>query len=590
VNAADLIAEFLLRLGVRHAFGVGGANIEDLFAAVQRRRPRLTAVLCKHEHAAGTAADAYARLSGGLGVVLVTSGGGAMNLVHALAEARASRVPLLALVGEPPIAQQGHGAFQDTSGQGGSIDAYSIFHALTPDCIRIREPRELLAWLAHVGSIPIADWTGPRVLLLAKDIQRAEIVPPPCFFERVHARARRAAASPMTELVRLLAQPPVTVIAGAEVARQGAQTELARLVRRLDARVTVAPDARDAFANDDPRFAGVVGAMGHASATRALAEARSILLVGTRLPVLERLGLEACLSDKNVACLGREAPFVECSSWIDCGGNLAAELGALCAELAPAPAAGSEPASARSATPPAASSLAARPSSALDSRTALELLAGSVPEGATVLVDAGNAGASAVHYLRAPRRGRWLLAMGMAGMGYSYGAAIGAAFATGRRVFVVSGDGAFFMHGLEVHTAVEHDLPITYLVLDNAAHGMCLVREQLLLGESSGYNVFRRSRLGAGLAAMFPGLTAFDCCSAEQLEQALAQCRELAGPCLLSVRLPEVEVPPFAAFERARALGVTSVARGNERQRAEPMRAENKRAQSRRAQSSGAGR
>src|SRR6188768_2583406 len=107
MNIAELLSECLIRLGVRHAFGVGGANIEDLFLAIQRRRPRLRAVLCKHEHAAGTAADAYARLTGGLGVVLVTSGGGAMNLVHAVAEAKASRVPLVALVGEPPTDQRG---------------------------------------------------------------------------------------------------------------------------------------------------------------------------------------------------------------------------------------------------------------------------------------------------------------------------------------------------------------------------------------------------------------------------------------------------------------------------------------------------
>jgi acetolactate synthase-1/2/3 large subunit len=191
----------------------------------------------------------------------------------------------------------------------------------------------------------------------------------------------------------------------------------------------------------------------------------------------------------------------------------------------------------------------------------LGLLQKSWPETATVLIDAGNTGASAVHHLHAPRSGRWLLAMGMAGMGYTYGAAIGAAFATGRRVFVVSGDGAFFMHGLEVHTAVEHQLPITYLVLDNAAHGMCLVRERLLLGESSGYNGFRRSHLGAGLSAMFPGLPACDCSSQEQVAQALARSRDAGGPCFVSAQLPEVEVPPFAAFASARERGLLTIER-----------------------------
>jgi len=58
-TGAQVIASSIESLGVEHVFGVGGANIEDLFLAVQQRRPRLTAILAKHEHAAGTAADAW---------------------------------------------------------------------------------------------------------------------------------------------------------------------------------------------------------------------------------------------------------------------------------------------------------------------------------------------------------------------------------------------------------------------------------------------------------------------------------------------------------------------------------------------------
>jgi acetolactate synthase-1/2/3 large subunit len=567
LNVADLLSECLVRQGVRHAFGVGGANIEDLFLAVQRRRPRLSAVLCKHEHAAGTAADAYARLTGGLGVVLATSGGGALNLVHALAEARASRVPLLALVGEPPLGQQGRGAFQDTSGRGGAVDAAAVFSAVTPDCTRISEPRQLLPWLERIGGTPVSQWPVPRVLLLAKDLQRAELEVPSGLLQRLEpARELRPAPDPQLDLAaQALTASPVVVIAGVEVARRNARAELERLVQCLDARVLVAPDARDAFANDDPRFAGVVGAMGHASALQALARSRSVLLVGTRLAFLERLGVEACLEGKSIVQLGSQAPFVPCQVRIESGENLATDLLHLSRRVqeqrlppgdngAPAQLALAEP---ETPEPP----LTETAHASLRSETALKLLAKTWPEAATVLIDAGNAGASAVHYLGAPPGGRWLLALGMAGMGYTYGAAIGAAFATGRRVFVVSGDGAFFMHGLEVHTAVEHHLPITYLVLDNAAHGMCLVREQLLLGETSGYNGFRRSYLGAGLAAMFPGLPGFDCDSLEQLERALLHSKNTEGPCFVSVQLPEVEVPPFAAFASARARGVRTIER-----------------------------
>ena len=185
-----------------------------------------------------------------------------------------------------------------------------------------------------------------------------------------------------------------------------------------------------------------------------------------------------------------------------------------------------------------------------------------MPAGSVVLVDAGNTGATTAHYLRVPRAGRWLLAMGMAGMGYTFGAAIGAACATGQRCTVLAGDGAFFMNGLDIHTAVEHDLPITYVVFNNRAHGMCLVREQLLLRENAGYNTFRRSHIGAGLAAMFPRLPACDCRTLEELAGALERAMHIQGPSVIAVELEDVEVPPFAAFQRATSEGITTVSRG----------------------------
>jgi acetolactate synthase-1/2/3 large subunit len=189
----------------------------------------------------------------------------------------------------------------------------------------------------------------------------------------------------------------------------------------------------------------------------------------------------------------------------------------------------------------------------LDSLAALEAVERAAPEGSILLVDAGNTGASAAHVLRPSRTGRWLIALGMAGMGYTFGGAVGAALASGKRCIVLAGDGAFFMHGLEIHTALEHGLPITYVIFNNNAHGMCLVRERLLLKADAGYNSFRGSHLGAALGAMFPGLEARDCGTLAELEAALARSVASPGPCVIGVELKAVEVPPFAPFQRAGA-------------------------------------
>jgi acetolactate synthase-1/2/3 large subunit len=553
MNVAELIADAIVALGVRHVFGVGGANIEDVFSAVQRRQPETQVVLNKHEHAAGTAADAYARLTGGVGVVLVTSGGGAMNLVHALAEAYASRVPLLAIVGEPPTELQGAGAFQDTSGKSGSVDAAAVFRGVTQFCARVEQAADAPGLLATALDAA-TELAGPAVLLIAKDRQRAE-VPSGARSAIERPKPRSPAVDP--ELSRraadLLHAGPTVVFAGSEVSRSGAREELVRLAERLDALVCVTPDARDAFPNDSARFLGVCGAMGTPRVARAVTAARTCLLAGTRLPLLARQGLEPLLAEKSLVSIGREAPFVMRERTFHVASCVAAGLRAINAELG----------AANVVDPPSLS-----PANALDTdgplsvRLALAAVERRLPHDGIVLVDAGNTGAAAAHQLRLPSQARWLLAMGMAGMGYSFGAAVGAALATGKRCTVLAGDGAFFMNGLDVHTAVEHALPITYVVFDNRAHGMCLVRERLLLHENAGYNTFGSSHLGAGLGAMFPRLLAFDCRSVAELDAALERARGAPGPVFVSVELEEVEIPPFAALQAANTDGALSVPRG----------------------------
>jgi acetolactate synthase-1/2/3 large subunit len=551
-SGAELIAAQLAALGVRHVFGVGGANIEDLFLAVQRRRPGLTAVLGKHEHSAGTAADAYARITRSLGVTMTTSGGGAMNLVSALAESYASRVPVLAIVGEPPTALQGRGAFQDTSGRGGAVDAQAVFRAVSTWCERAGSAEDLPQLVQSAARAALAH-SAPAVLLVAKDLQQARCTTPAqgdvVSREPLRMPADPEVASDLLVRARVMLQArPIVIIAGDEVGRAGASPDLARLAALVDAKVAVTPDGRDAFDNRDARFLGVTGAMGHPSVARALAEARALLVVGTRLPLLARLGHEAGFQATPMLVIGREMPCVSPPGALHVATGVAGGLRGLVALFQEGPAttrAGAEPAAAAIESTPASNQ------EAWESGTVVRLLDRLVPEDSIVLVDAGNTGAQAVHHLSAPRRGRWIVAMGMAGMGYTFGAAIGAAFAAGTRVVVLAGDGAFFMHGLDVHTAVEHRLPVTYVIFNNRAHGMCLIRERLLLGRESNYNMFSESHIGHGLAVMFPGLVATDCSTSSELEEALARALALPGPSVVCARLAGVEVPPFAPFRAA---------------------------------------
>ncbi|MFF5189372.1 thiamine pyrophosphate-binding protein [Streptomyces sp. NPDC000345] len=550
VRLVDYLVAELARAGVTHVFGVGGANIEDLYDAVHRCGT-VRGIVAKHEFSAVTMADGYARTTRRIGVVAATSGGGAMNLVPGLAEAHASRVPVLALVGQPPTGQEGHGAFQDSSGKAGSFDAREVFAPVSRFCARVDDADSLAELLPRAVAAAQADPRGPAVLLLPKDVQRAQIQMPgrgagskPCVPTPTTPAARLDGATLTTVSDTLRKAGRVLVVAGEDVAAADAGTELAELARRLGAWVAVTPDAKDVFDNRDPRFAGVAGVMGHANVEDCLRQADVCLLVGTRLPLLARGGLERALATTDVVCLGPEPPFVAGTAL---GGNLRDALRAVTGRLPPGP---------RPCPPHAGPLPASVPSRLSQARgqtipyvQAVAAVEAALPQDAHVFVDAGNAGASAVHLLPAPRHGRFVVAVGMGGMGYTFGAGLGAALATGRRTYVVAGDGAFFMHGMEVHTAVEYAAPVTFVIFNNNAHAMCALREEFFQGGVRNDDLFARTDLAAGVAAAFPSLYATGARDAAQLRTALLRGNAGSGPAFVAVNCDPREIPPFLPFQ-----------------------------------------
>ena len=171
-RVVDHIVGHLATIGVDHIFGVDGANIEDLYDAAFFQ-PDITAVLAKHEFSAATMADGYSRSGGGLGVVAVTSGGSALNLVAGLGESFTSRVPVLALVGQPATTMDGRGSFQDTSGRNGSLNAEALFSEVSVFCRRVQTPADIASALP--AAVAAARTGGPAVLLLPKDVQQSNV-------------------------------------------------------------------------------------------------------------------------------------------------------------------------------------------------------------------------------------------------------------------------------------------------------------------------------------------------------------------------------------------------------------------------------
>jgi acetolactate synthase I/II/III large subunit len=551
-RVVDHIVDRLTAIGVDHIFGVDGANIEDLYDAAHFHTG-ITAVLAKHEFSAATMADGYSRSGAGLGVVAATSGGGALNLVAGLGEALASRVPVLALVGQAPTTLDGMGSFQDTSGHNGSLNAEAVFSAVSVSCERVLTPAGIDSALTR--AIAAARTGGPAVLLLPKNIQQGRVDGPHNGHAGGHVDPDPRPIGNPHPIVGVLrnAAGPVTIIVGEQVARDNARAELEALRAVLRARVATVPDAKDVAGTPglgSSSALGVAGVMGHPGVIEAVADSAVCLVVGTRLSITARTGLDDALSTVRTVSIGSAPPYISCTHvhTDDLRGSLRMLIHALSGPGRPLGVRVPDSMPRRELTPPPYSGPGVR------YRDAMAVLDGALPDGTDVVVDAGNTGAAAIHYLPARRDGRFAVALGMGGMGYSFGAGIGMAFGranTGRpggRTVVIAGDGAFFMHGMEVHTALHYRLPVTFVLLNNNAHAMCVTREQLFYEDLYSYNRFLPSRLGAGLAAMFPGLTAVDVTDLDGFAAAMRAALDIDGPAVVSVECAADEIPPFAPF------------------------------------------
>jgi acetolactate synthase-1/2/3 large subunit len=554
-RVVDHVVAHLAANGIDYIFGVDGANIEDLYDAAYFRDD-ITAVLAKHEFSAATMADGFSRSGAGLGVVAATSGGGCLNTLPGLGEAFASRVPVLALIGQPPTTLDGRGSFQDTSGRNGALDAEALFSAVSVFCERVVRPEDIVTALP--AAIAAARTGGPAVLLLPKDIQQSSLM---------HGAGSNGVG--IEPAVAQLGDPdaiayalrradgPITIIAGEQVARDDARAELEQLRAMLRARIATVPDAKDVAGTPglgSSSSLGVTGVMGHPGVATAIADSALCLLVGTRLPVTSRAGLDDVLASVPVLSIGSASPYVACSHvhTDDLRLSLSMLRDALFGDGRPLGVRVPDAVPQTELQPPRFSGAGIR------YRDAMTELDAALPDGTDIVVDAGNIGASAIHYLTARRDGRFIVALGMGGMGYSFGAGVGVAFGREsaraqddpqrRRTVVIAGDGSFLMHGMEIHTALQYRLPVTFLLFDNHAHAMCVTREQKFYDDLYSYNRFGPSRFGAGLATMFPGLHSVDVDDIGQLPGALRTALAVDGPSVVSIECSADEIPPFAAF------------------------------------------
>lgn len=517
-NGGDLVTETLTALGARVAFGIPGQHALGLFDAL-RRAPELRFVSSRVENNAAFAADGHARLTGEVTPLLVSTGPGALLTLASLQESRAASAPVLVISSQIPRA-----------GLGGSRRGYlhelpeqsASFANVTKSAVTVRHASQIPSALAEAWRTAAAAPAGPVLVEIPQDVLLEPTVVPPV----ADVNPVPAPLAPRSELVdeaaRLLdeARRPV-VLAGGGVSRSGGQKALLELSEALQAPVATTFGGKDAFPWEHPL--SLQSWIEDRHTTDYLEGADVLLVVGSGLGELSSnyhtfvpkgrvVQVEADLGklESNVPALGIH-------------GDAALTLTGLAERVSPRdrdPEVAAEVAGvkARVARRLAEQDLAAEQALLASVRAAL-------PDGAPSFWDM-----TVLAYWAwsawDPRGGQAHSAQGSGGLGYGFPAALGAA-ATGRGpVLAVSGDGGAMYSIAELATARQHDLDVTWLIVDDGGYGILREYMEGAFGEATHTELTRPDFVA--LAASF-GVPA-TLTTPERVEEDLAAALAEPGP------------------------------------------------------------
>jgi acetolactate synthase-1/2/3 large subunit len=548
-TGGELLVANLLAQGATHAFGVPGESYLPVLDALYDVADRLAFVVCRQEGGAAYMAEAYGKLTGRPGIAIVTRGPGATNAAVGVHTAAQDSTPMILLVGQVGTDFIDREAFQE-------IDYRRMYGGVAKWAAQVDRVERIPEYVAQAYRTALAGRPGPVVLALPEDVlaARAEVEDAP----RVQAIAIAPSARDVERAGALLraAKRPLMLVGGSRWDR-GACAALADFAERTRLPVACAFRHQDLFDNRHPLYCGDVGIGIHPQLAARVRNADVLLVVGERLGEITTSGYTLLAAPVPRQTLIHVHPG-------------SAELGrvyqpalavnatplefieALAAELGPPPAEWRDVAAAAHAELEAWR--APRPvPGAVDLWQIVRWLDQRLPDDAIVTNGAGNY-ATWIHRLYRYRGYRTQLAPYSGSMGYGVPAAVAAKIVHPERVVLSwNGDGCFQMNGQELATAVQHELAIVFVVIDNGMYGTIRMhQERSYPTRVSGTALVNPDFASLARACGAHGETVV--CTAEFMP-AFERALEAQRPTLLHVRLDPQAVTMNATLDELRAAG-----------------------------------
>ncbi|WP_318516087.1 acetolactate synthase 3 large subunit [Photobacterium leiognathi] len=477
LSGADMIVRSMIDQGVKHIFGYPGGSVLDIYDALHEKSD-IEHVLVRHEQAAVHMADGYARATGEVGVVLVTSGPGATNAITGIATAYMDSIPMVVLSGQVMSSLIGNDAFQE-------CDMVGISRPVVKHSFLVTKPEDIPAIIKKAFYIASTGRPGPVVVDIPKDMLNPAEAYPYQYPESIALRSYNPTTQGHKGQIKrgvkalLCAKKPVLYVGGGAI-MSSCSEQLIELAESLNIPVVNTLMGLGAFPGTHKQCLGMLGMHGTYEANMAMHNADLIFGVGVRFDDRTTNNLEKYCPDATIMHIDIDPSSISktVSADIPIVGSADTVLNQMLKQLKE-----HEVKNEQSAIDQWWQEISTwRDRQCLNYETSnerikpqqvIEALHRLTNGDAYVTSDVGQHQMFAALYYPFDKPRRWINSGGLGTMGFGLPAAMGVKFALpDAEVVCVTGDGSIQMNIQELSTALQYDIPVKIINLNNRFLGM----------------------------------------------------------------------------------------------------------------------
>lgn len=477
LSGAEMVVRSLIDQGVKHVFGYPGGAVLDIYDALHTVGG-IDHILVRHEQGAVHMADGYARATGEVGVVLVTSGPGATNAITGIATAYMDSIPMVVLSGQVPSSLIGYDAFQE-------CDMVGISRPVVKHSFLVKRTEDIPAVLKKAFYLASSGRPGPVVIDLPKDIVGPAVRMPYAYPQDVSMRSYNPTVQGHRGQIKralqtiLAAKKPVMYVGGGAI-NAGCEAELLALAEQLNLPVTSSLMGLGAFPGTHRQSVGMLGMHGTYEANKTMHHADVIFAVGVRFDDRTTNNLAKYCPDATVLHIDIDPTSI--SKTVDADIPIVGDAKQVLVQMLEL-LAQDEKAQDHDALRDWWQSIEQwrardclgydKNSGTIKPQAVIETLHRLTKGDAYVTSDVGQHQMFAALYYPFDKPRRWINSGGLGTMGFGLPAALGVKLALPEETVVcVTGDGSIQMNIQELSTALQYNLPVVVVNLNNRYLGM----------------------------------------------------------------------------------------------------------------------